>query len=184
MKIGITGLIIAVALLVVLVLTLVGSCVSAYNSEITLRTQVEAKVKEQGIVFDNTWKIIQQQAQVSQKYLDSFKEIYPLLMSERYKEGEAQLIFVRHIPPGTGNVATLSFTGNGQVASVPVSPVGNPGGLGGHWRAAVSPDDNARAVSETFDGVGPVEVSVSGTPPLILPATDAPRQILASCLQG
>ena len=91
MKIGITGLIIAVALLVVLVLTLVGSCVSAYNSEITLRTQVEAKVKEQGIVFDNTWKIIQQQAQVSQKYLDSFKEIYPLLMGERYKEGEAQL---------------------------------------------------------------------------------------------
>lgn len=100
------------------------------------------------------------------------------------KEGEAQLIFVRFLPPSAGSAATLSFTGNGQAASVPVSPVANPDGLGGHWRAAVAPGDIARDVSETFAGDGPVEISVSGTPPLVVPPAGEPRRVFADCLGG
>lgn len=52
---------------------------------------MEAKSQERDVVFDNTWKILQQQTAVSEKYKEAFKEIYPTLMGERYKEGEAQL---------------------------------------------------------------------------------------------
>ena len=92
------------------------------------------------------------------------------------------MIFVRHIPPASGTQATLSFTGNGQAASLPVSPVTNPDGIGGHWRAAVPPDEHARDVSEAFAGPGPVEVSVSGTPPLVVPAGAEPRRVFRDCL--
>ena len=99
-------------------------------------------------------------------------------------DGEAQLIFVRYLPPTTAGNATLSFTGNGQAASVPVAAVTNPGGVGGEWRATVRPDDNARDVAEAFAGPGTVEVSVGGTPPLVVPAAAAPRRVLADCLSG
>lgn len=104
------------------------------------------------------------------------------IQCQKPKEGEPQLIFVRYLPPATGAQATLSFTGNGQAASLPVSAVANPGGLGGHWRATVPPDEHARDVSEAFAGPGPVEVSVSGTPPLVVPAAAEPRRVFRDCL--
>ena len=104
------------------------------------------------------------------------------IQCQKPKEGEAQLIFVRHLPPAAGAQATLSFTGNGQAASLPVSSITNPNGLGGHWRAAVPPNDSVRDISEAFAGQGPVEVSVSGTPPLVVPAAAEPRRVLADCL--
>jgi hypothetical protein len=48
----------------------------------------------------------------------------------------------------------------------------------------VPPDDHARDVAETFTGTGAVEVSVSGTPPLVVPSTAEPRRVLADCLGG
>ena len=106
------------------------------------------------------------------------------IQCQKQREGTAQLIFVRYLPPVTGGRATLSFTGNGQIASVPIAAVANPDGLGGEWRAAVAPDDIARDVAEVFSGPGTVELSVSGTPPLVVPATGEPRQALAACLAG
>lgn len=106
------------------------------------------------------------------------------IQCQKPKEGEAQLIFVRHIPPESGTQATLSFTGNGKAASVPVSPITNPDGLGGHWRAAVPPSDNARDVAEAFAGQGTVEVSVSGTPPLVVSSSAEPRRVFGDCLPG
>lgn len=35
-------------------------------------------------VYDNMWKIISQKAQVSEKYKDAFKDIYPQLIEGRY----------------------------------------------------------------------------------------------------
>ena len=97
-------------------------------------------------------------------------------------DGEAQLIFVRYLPPTTGAQATLSFTGNGQVASVPIAAVTNPDGLGGQWRATAAPSDSTRDIAETFAGPGRVEISVSGTPPLVVPPSAEPRRVLADCL--
>ena len=74
------------------------------------------------------------------------------IQCQKPREGEPQLIFVRHLPPARTGNATLSFTGNGQAASLPVSAVTNPGGVGGEWRAMVSPDEHARDVAETFAG--------------------------------
>ena len=90
------------------------------------------------------------------------------IQCQTQREGEAQLIFVRYLPPVSGGQGTLSFTGNGQVASLPVSAISNPGGIGGQWRAAAAPGDHARDVAETFGGPGTVEVSISGTPPLVV----------------
>ena len=106
------------------------------------------------------------------------------IQCQKPREGEPQLIFVRYLPPSAGGTATLSFTGNGQAASLPVSAVMNPGGIGGEWRAMVPPDEHARDVAEAFAGPGTVEVSVSGTPPLVVPSTAEPRQVLADCLSG
>jgi hypothetical protein len=99
------------------------------------------------------------------------------------REGEKQLIFIRHVPGPAGAKATLSFTGNGQAASVPVAAVADPVGPGGHWRAVISPEDSARDIAEAFAGTGAVEATIGGVPPLNLPADPAPRAALAECLR-
>ena len=98
------------------------------------------------------------------------------------REGEPQLIFIRFLPPTSGSQATLSFTGNGQAASVPIAAVSNPGGQGGQWRATISPGDSARDVAEAFAGPGTVEVSIGGTPPLVVPASAEARRVMSDCL--
>ena len=104
------------------------------------------------------------------------------IQCQKPREGAAQLVFIRHLPPATGAQATLSFTGNGQVASVPIAAVVNPNEVGGQWRATAPPDEHARDVAEVFAGPGTVEVSVSGTPPLVVSTDPEPRRVFASCL--
>ena len=106
------------------------------------------------------------------------------IQCQKPKEGEPQLIFVRYLPPTAGAQGTLSVTGNGQVASVPIAAVSNPDGLGGQWRAAAPPNDSTRDIAEAFAGPGRVEVSVSGTAPLVVPSSDEPRRVLTACLAG
>jgi hypothetical protein len=100
------------------------------------------------------------------------------------REGESQLVFVRYLPPTGGGNATLSFTGNGKAASVPIAAVTNPDGRGGQWRAAVSINDSVRDVAEAFAGPGTVNISLTGLAPLVVPATAEPRKALADCLHG
>lgn len=54
------------------------------NQEIQLASQVKAQQKNNQVVFDTTWKIISQTAQVSENYKDSFANIYPDIMNGRY----------------------------------------------------------------------------------------------------
>ena len=106
------------------------------------------------------------------------------IQCQKPKEGEAQLIFVRFLPPSGGAQGTLSFTGNGKAASVPIAAVTNPDGVGGQWRAAAAPDDSTRDIGEAFAGPGSVEISITGTAPLVVPSSDVPRRVLAACLAG
>lgn len=106
------------------------------------------------------------------------------IQCQRQREGQSQLIFIRHLPPTAGGQATLSFTGNGQAASVPIAAISGPSGMGGEWRATIAPDEHARDVAETFAGPGTVEVSVGGLPSLVVPASAEPRRVLADCLSG
>ncbi len=106
------------------------------------------------------------------------------IQCQKPKEGEAQLIFVRYLPPTSGTQGTLSFTGNGKAASVPIAAVINPDGVGGQWRAAAPPNDSTRDIGETFGGPGSIEISITGTPPLVVPSAAEPRRVLAACLGG
>lgn len=104
------------------------------------------------------------------------------IQCNRQREGDNQLVFIRFLPPTAGSSGTLSFTGNGQVASVPISGVANPNGIGGQWRATISVGDIARDVAETFSGPAPVNISVTGLPALVVPASPEPRRVFAECL--
>lgn len=106
------------------------------------------------------------------------------IQCQRQREGQSELIFVRDLPPTAGGKGTLSFTGNGQAASVPIAGVSDPSGTSGQWRAVIAPGDIARDVAETFAGQGPVDVSVSGLPSLVVPAAEIPRRVLRECLAG
>ena len=106
------------------------------------------------------------------------------IQCSKQRQGNRQLLFVRYLMPTSGGNGTLGFTGNGQAASVPVAAVINPSGVGGEWRATVSMGDNARAVARAFAGPGSVNVSLTGLPPLVVPATGEPRRVFAECLGG
>lgn len=106
------------------------------------------------------------------------------IQCQKQREGPNQLIFIRYMTPNSGSSATLSFTGNGQAASIPIAAMKNPNGIGGQWRAVIDPGDTARDVAETFNGPGTVDVSISGIPSLVVPASAEPRRILSECLAG
>lgn len=62
------------------------------NQEVALRKQAEAQRGKVEGTFDTMWKIISQQAQVSEAYKDAFKEIYPELIAGRYSQGDGSLM--------------------------------------------------------------------------------------------
>ncbi|MFL6724352.1 MAG: hypothetical protein ACJ8E7_09510 [Sphingomicrobium sp.] len=106
------------------------------------------------------------------------------IQCDKPPRGRGHLVFVRYLPPTGGGNATLSFTGNGKVASVPIAAVTNPNGLGGQWRAAIPVDDSVRDAAEAFAGPGMVNISITGLAPLVVPAAAAPRRVFADCLGG
>lgn len=78
------GLLVALASFAAVIFVVIGMYVSYNNSEVRLRNQAEAQQENLEVVFDATWKIIQQKAGVSGQYAKDFKEIYPELMEGRY----------------------------------------------------------------------------------------------------
>ena len=86
---------ISTAILVVIV----GMYISYSNKEIVIRNQAEAVQKESEVIFDKVWKVIQQQANVTDKYKDSFKEIYVEVMDARYKEGGNLMKWIQEANP-------------------------------------------------------------------------------------
>lgn len=54
------------------------------NQEVQLASQFKAQQEKNKAEFDNTWKIIQQVAEVSDEYKESFAKIYPAIMAGRY----------------------------------------------------------------------------------------------------
>jgi hypothetical protein len=70
------------------------------NREVELRNAITAKQKYNESVFDNTWKIVQQQAQVADQYKEAFKEIYKGLMEGRHYEAGGQFMkFIKEANP-------------------------------------------------------------------------------------
>lgn len=78
----ITGSILAI--LAVFVVVILSWAIGWSNGEIELKNGVFAQQKVNEAVFDNTWKTISQEAQVSNTYKDSFKAVYVDIMNARY----------------------------------------------------------------------------------------------------
>ena len=90
------------------------------------------------------------------------------------------LVVERRHPATPGAKGPLSFTGSGHVASLPMGTIRTdaPGGATWHGRAE---GDMARAVARSFSGTGQVEITLGGTPSLVVPADPRLRQLLARC---
>lgn len=68
-----------------IVLLVIGFFVAGtLNKEQDLRARFEKKQHDQALIFDDMWKTIEQEAQVSVEYRDSFEKIYPAIMKGRY----------------------------------------------------------------------------------------------------
>ena len=79
------GKIIGLGVVVVIVLEIVFWAVGLSNTYNKKFVSGKAFQQNSEIVFDNTWKKIQQQASVTTEYKEGFKEIYVELMDARYK---------------------------------------------------------------------------------------------------
>jgi hypothetical protein len=90
-KIMKTGLIIIGSLIVFGLICFMWA-VGVSNSEIKVRNTGEAQKKVCEAYFDKMWKIINQDAQVADKYKEAFKEIYVPLIAGRYSKGDGTLM--------------------------------------------------------------------------------------------
>ena len=83
-----------VAIVAVVLMLMVGSvgvikCIGWNNQEVELRNTFNAQEKVCHSYFDKMWKILKQQAGVTDKYASDFKNIYGGIMEGRYKNGGA-----------------------------------------------------------------------------------------------
>lgn len=95
------GFLVAAACVLAVGFVILAMWVSANNREISLRNQATRQQKNLENVFDKTWKIISQQAQIAEAAKEAFKEIYPALMEGRYgnARGGALLSFIQEQNP-------------------------------------------------------------------------------------
>lgn len=62
------------------------------NREISLRKRAIAQRGNIEAVYDNMWKIIKEQAEVTDKYERTFRDIYPQLMAARYGNATEEMM--------------------------------------------------------------------------------------------
>lgn len=85
-------ILVAVAIICFVGIGLLITDINYENKEISLREQAEAQRGKIESVYDQMWKIISQQAQVTESYKDSFKEIFIGIMDGRYSKGDGTLM--------------------------------------------------------------------------------------------
>lgn len=83
-----------------------------------------------------------------------------------------------------GGIATMSFTGNGRVASLPAKAVGDTAQLSSLWQSDERPSDLTNAVARVFTGPAPVEIVLSGTTELVTTPSVVPARAFAACLRA
>lgn len=87
--------------IVVIVGTVGGLWMSANNNEVSLRNQIAAQQKNNEAVLDTMWRIIKQQAQVTDAYKDSFYKGFKDIIGSRYEKerGGALLSMITEANP-------------------------------------------------------------------------------------
>lgn len=61
---------------------------TTHNKEVSLRAQFNAQQQANESIFDRTWKIIKDEAQIPEKYGDDFRKTYVEIMKARNPEGQ------------------------------------------------------------------------------------------------
>ena len=86
--------ILAIFAIVIISFAAVGAMMyfSYSNGEITLREGVDAQQEVCKLHFDKMWKIIKQQAQVTDQYKESFQDIYTGLIAGRYDNDDGMFM--------------------------------------------------------------------------------------------
>lgn len=92
-----------------------------------------------------------------------------------------QLIFHRFLGARGSSTGTMSFTGNGHVASLPAATTGDAGSQAGIWQAAASTSDLMAAVAKVFTGTAPAQIAVSGSTELITAPSPITQLPFTSC---
>jgi hypothetical protein len=92
-----------------------------------------------------------------------------------------QLIFHRFYAAPVGGRATMSFTGNGHVASLPAATIGDEEKQESSWQAAAPPSNLTVAVAKVFAGAAPVEIAVSGSTELVTAPSPITQLPFAAC---
>jgi len=78
----------------------IGSCsLSVLNTEARNKKNVEAQQVATQAVFDRVWKVIKQQANVTEEYSSQFKEIYSYVMSGSTGGSKNLLGFIQSVNP-------------------------------------------------------------------------------------
>jgi hypothetical protein len=72
--------------------SLAGMYFSMSNNEVGLRNQAKAQQDANRVIFDKTWKTVQQIAGVADQYKDAFKDVYTQMMDARYKDNKQLLM--------------------------------------------------------------------------------------------
>lgn len=74
--------------------------ISANNQEKEYRTLAEAQLQKIETQYDNMWKVIQQKAQVTDQYKESFKEIFVGIIEGRYnKDNDTVMKWIQESNP-------------------------------------------------------------------------------------
>lgn len=88
------------AILVLLVGSIIGiKCIGWNNQEVDLRNSFVAQEKVTHSYFDKMWKIMKQQAGITEKYASDFKGIYSSIMEGRYSSGGGMMKWVQERNP-------------------------------------------------------------------------------------
>lgn len=107
-----------VGVLMVLGLFVAGGLVMTFfnykNQAVQLENLAKAAQDDNKVVFDKTWKVLQQKAGVTDKYSESFKSIYVDLMDARYgaedKNGSPLFKFIRESNPNFDQALFLDLS--------------------------------------------------------------------------
>ena len=92
-----------------------------------------------------------------------------------------QLIFHRYLPARGSSTGTMSFTGNGHVASLSAATTGGGGSQAGSWQAIAASSDLSATVAKVFVGTAPVAIAVAGSREFVTSPSPITQQPFAAC---
>ena len=98
-----TEMLVPIIVFGVLAVTLIAMYFVYNNREVALRKEADAQRGKIESVYDTMWKVLKQEAGVTEQYRKTFEEIYPKLISGRDSaDGDGLLKMIQEANPSFG----------------------------------------------------------------------------------